>query len=416
MKLDQAIRRSLAGLSILALCSCGSSSDVRSVVTAPSASRSLDLVNRFSLPGPGDQVTAEASINPSGHLVYTVLKKEFEGSSLDYEGLVLLDRPGEGSRTLTSHALKRTTIEQITEFHEPQLDTSGDFASWRETAGGQTKIGYLAQGGGVAYWNPPTGSHFIKNLGVESNRGHRLYALLESQGVHTLLRFTPAKGEVAEYVLPGIASGTLDLIFDGTCQYATGIASDGQMDQLIYIVNSDRPSVQVLTTEPIQTFTVNNRGDVGYTNQNSDLIYLRPEQTNNQGTGFPTPTMVDTQVLSDSPAVLMGNLFQANGQAISNVIQNSVNGEQSTNITNQASTLYGVNAIYSTDTAAGGQAAMSALLFVTPESAITNANYLIPPTFGLEALDIEGETATMVVGRDQGGSREVQILRGRVPQ
>lgn len=412
MNIRQSFHRGFLGLSVLAICSCGSSTDFETPIPGTtSGASSLQVLNRFSLTGPGDQVSSQASVNPSGHVVYSVLSKDFEGETLDYEGVVILDRPGEGRRTLTVHSAGGATADQIIEFFDPHIDTSGNFASWRETVGGRTRIGYLAQGGGVNHWEPPVGTQFIKNLGVDSDQGHRLYALVDSQGDHFLVRYDTVTGEAAEYILPNIVSGSLDLVFDGTCRFATGLASDGQTTQLIYLVNNERPSVQVLTSEPVRTFTVNNIGDVGYTTESGDLTYLRPEEIRSQGVG--SIGSVNTKVLGDAPALAMGNLYQTTSQALANAAHNATNSQQQSNITAQASTTMGVSTLYSIDTATTG-VATSNFFLVTPQSTITNATSLIPPTFVLDALDIEGETATMVVSRDQG--RDVQILRGQVPQ
>lgn len=62
-------------------------------------------------------------------------------------------------------------------------------------------------------------------------------------------------------------------------------------------------------------------------------------------------TQVNVQVLGSSPAVAMGNLFQATSQALANAAHNATAAQQQTNVTAQAVTTMGVSLLYSVDTA-----------------------------------------------------------------
>lgn len=414
MRVKSALSLGLLNLSLLAVCSCGNSTDFDSVVTEPTGmNSSLEVVNRFSLPGPSDEITAQASTNASGHVLYTVLQKDFEGDTVNYEGLVILDRPNRTRRTLTFHSIQQATVDQLIEYSHPQVDHSGEYASWQESSNGQTKIGFLTENGNVAYWNPPEGTQFVKNLGVENQARLRLYAVVESGGVQALLRYVPATGETAEYILPNIVSGTLDLVLDSTCRYALGLASDGATTQLIYLVNNARPSVQVLTTESVNTYAVNSVGDASYTTTEGDLTYLRPEQLRAQAGG--SIASVNQKVLGDAPPVAMGNLYGLTAQELSEAAHNANVEQQEQYIQAQANTTAGVSTLYSQDLAGTGVPSPS-LYFVTPQRSISNASRLLPTGFQLKALDVEGETAIMVVSREQTGQSDLQILRGRIPQ
>lgn len=58
-------------------------------------------------------------------------------------------------------------------------------------------------------------------------------------------------------------------------------------------------------------------------------------------------TQSNVTVLGDSPAVAMGNLFQASAQAFGLMMQNATVTQQQTNITFQAATTQGVMMLYS---------------------------------------------------------------------
>lgn len=65
-------------------------------------------------------------------------------------------------------------------------------------------------------------------------------------------------------------------------------------------------------------------------------------------------TQANTKVLGDSPAIAMGNLFVATGQALSNAAHNATNNQQQSYVTMQASTTQAVSTLLSIDTASGG--------------------------------------------------------------
>ena len=82
--------------------------------------------------------------------------------------------------------------------------------------------------------------------------------------------------------------------------------------------------------------------------------------TTPQLTAFPTAvndqildsiTQANVKILGDSPAVAMGNLFVATGQALSNAAHNATNNQQQSYVTMQASTTQGVATLLSIDTA-----------------------------------------------------------------
>jgi len=68
-------------------------------------------------------------------------------------------------------------------------------------------------------------------------------------------------------------------------------------------------------------------------------------------------TQSNTKVLGDSPAVAMGNLYQATAQALANAAHNATNAQQQSYVTAQAATTMGVATLYSIDTSATGIAA-----------------------------------------------------------
>ena len=65
-------------------------------------------------------------------------------------------------------------------------------------------------------------------------------------------------------------------------------------------------------------------------------------------------TQANTQVLGDSPAVAMGNLYQATAQALANAAHNATMAQQQMYVTAQAATTQGVALLYSLDTATTG--------------------------------------------------------------
>jgi hypothetical protein len=72
-------------------------------------------------------------------------------------------------------------------------------------------------------------------------------------------------------------------------------------------------------------------------------------------------TQVNTKVLADSPAIALGNLYQATAQALGNAAHNATNAQQQSYVTAQAATTMGVSTLYSLDTAATGVAATEIL-------------------------------------------------------
>jgi hypothetical protein len=66
-------------------------------------------------------------------------------------------------------------------------------------------------------------------------------------------------------------------------------------------------------------------------------------------------TQVNTAVLGSAPGLTMGGLFQATGQAISNIASNGSTAQQNSNVTGQAATTTGVAMIYGIDVAAIGK-------------------------------------------------------------
>jgi hypothetical protein len=67
-------------------------------------------------------------------------------------------------------------------------------------------------------------------------------------------------------------------------------------------------------------------------------------------------TQVNTKVLGDSPALALGNLFIATGQALANAAHNATNNQQQSYVTMQASTTQAVSTLLSVDTASTGVA------------------------------------------------------------
>ncbi len=77
-----------------------------------------------------------------------------------------------------------------------------------------------------------------------------------------------------------------------------------------------------------------------------------PTAVNNQITD--SVTQANVQTLASSPAVAMGNLYQATAQALANAAHNATTAQQQANIMAQAATVMGVATLYSIDTASTG--------------------------------------------------------------
>ena len=67
-------------------------------------------------------------------------------------------------------------------------------------------------------------------------------------------------------------------------------------------------------------------------------------------------TQSNTNVLCISPAIAMGNLYQATAQALANAAHNATAAQQQMYVTAQAATTAGVALLYSLDTASLGAA------------------------------------------------------------
>jgi hypothetical protein len=65
-------------------------------------------------------------------------------------------------------------------------------------------------------------------------------------------------------------------------------------------------------------------------------------------------TQANTKVLGDSPAMAMGNLYQATAQALANTAHNVSAAQQQSFVLAQAATTMGVATLYALDTAATG--------------------------------------------------------------
>ena len=75
-----------------------------------------------------------------------------------------------------------------------------------------------------------------------------------------------------------------------------------------------------------------------------------PTAVNNQITD--AVTQANVQVLGSSPAIAMGNLYQATAQALANAAHNATLAQQQMYVTAQAATTMGVSLLYSLDTGA----------------------------------------------------------------
>ena len=79
-----------------------------------------------------------------------------------------------------------------------------------------------------------------------------------------------------------------------------------------------------------------------------------PTAVNDQVTD--SVTQSNLQVLGVSPALAMGNLYQATAQALANAAHNATMAQQQMYVTSQAATTMGVAMLYSIDTASTGVA------------------------------------------------------------
>jgi hypothetical protein len=84
-----------------------------------------------------------------------------------------------------------------------------------------------------------------------------------------------------------------------------------------------------------------------------------PTFVNDQITDSVTQANVST--LGTSPAIAMGNLYQATAQALANAAHNATMAQQQMYVTAQAATAAGVSLLYSLDTATTGKATKSIL-------------------------------------------------------
>lgn len=84
-----------------------------------------------------------------------------------------------------------------------------------------------------------------------------------------------------------------------------------------------------------------------------------PTAVNNQITD--SVTQANLEVLGASPAVALGNLYQATAQALANAAHNATTAQQQNSITAQASTTMGITTLYSIDTASTGISTMKIL-------------------------------------------------------
>ena len=73
-----------------------------------------------------------------------------------------------------------------------------------------------------------------------------------------------------------------------------------------------------------------------------------PTAVNNQITD--SVSQANVQVLGTSPAIAMGNLYQATAQALANAAHNATMAQQQMYVTAQAATTMGVTMLYSLDT------------------------------------------------------------------
>lgn len=79
-----------------------------------------------------------------------------------------------------------------------------------------------------------------------------------------------------------------------------------------------------------------------------------PTSVNDQITD--SVTQANVEVIGNSPAVAMSNLYQATAQALANAAHNATTAQQQMNTTAQAAMTAGVTTLYSVDTASTGKA------------------------------------------------------------
>ncbi len=95
-----------------------------------------------------------------------------------------------------------------------------------------------------------------------------------------------------------------------------------------------------------------------------------PTSVNDQITD--SVTQANVKVLGDAPAMAMGNLYQATGQALGNAAHNCTTAQQQTGVTAQAATTMGVAVLYSLDTASAGMATKAILAANQPVKGLGN--------------------------------------------
>lgn len=98
-------------------------------------------------------------------------------------------------------------------------------------------------------------------------------------------------------------------------------------------------------------------------------------------------TQANVKVLGESPAIALGNLYQATAQALANAAHNATTAQQHMMVTAQAATTMGVATLYSIDTAStgiatkailsGGAAAGTAAGTVPPEGTFAGVSLLM---------------------------------------
>jgi hypothetical protein len=84
-----------------------------------------------------------------------------------------------------------------------------------------------------------------------------------------------------------------------------------------------------------------------------------PTAVNNQITD--SVSQANVQVLGSSPAIAMGNLYQATAQALANAAHNATLAQQQMYVAAQAATTMGVSLLYSLDTGATSAATAKVL-------------------------------------------------------
>jgi len=66
-------------------------------------------------------------------------------------------------------------------------------------------------------------------------------------------------------------------------------------------------------------------------------------------------TQANVKVLGDAPALALGNLYVATGQALSNSAHNATSAQQQATVTSQAANTTGLSTLLSLDTASSGE-------------------------------------------------------------